>query len=301
MQKSSEWILFLITSIWGTTFLASQEVLLTWPPYWLMTIRFGTATIALLPFVWGYRFDLKTIGRGGILGFLTFLGFTLQNYSLLFSSSAHTAFTTSIVTILVPLISAICGWAKWRFGTTLSVIASITGLVLLVSHTPHDATSWPNMLFGDLLGVISALPFAMHIILLGRWAKDIQPVSIAATEIGVTFILSSIAVIAEGSGALVLNALNNSESSPQTWLLATYLGVIATACCLVAQAYGQAHTTATRAAFIYALEPIFAAAFAWLILSQTLSLQEIIGGCLVVLAALLADRKLPKKLRLKNG
>jgi drug/metabolite transporter (DMT)-like permease len=68
-----------------------------------------------------------------------------------------------------------------------------------------------------------------------------------------------------------------------------YLGVVATAGMLFLQALAQRFVSADKAALIYALEPVFAALFAWGFLAEVLSVQDAIGGAVVVGAVILSE------------
>jgi drug/metabolite transporter (DMT)-like permease len=68
-----------------------------------------------------------------------------------------------------------------------------------------------------------------------------------------------------------------------------YLGIVATAGMLFLQAMAQRHVSADKAALIYAMEPVFAALFAWLWLAELLTWKAAIGGAMVVLAVVLSE------------
>ena len=68
-----------------------------------------------------------------------------------------------------------------------------------------------------------------------------------------------------------------------------YLGVVATAGMLFLQAIAQRHVSAEKAALVYAMEPIFAAMFAWLWLNELLTLQASVGAAMVVLAVVMSE------------
>jgi drug/metabolite transporter (DMT)-like permease len=65
--------------------------------------------------------------------------------------------------------------------------------------------------------------------------------------------------------------------------------VVATAGMLFLQAMAQRHVSADKAALIYALEPVFAAVFAWLWLAEVLTVQAAIGGAMVVFAVVMGE------------
>jgi drug/metabolite transporter (DMT)-like permease len=60
---------------------------------------------------------------------------------------------------------------------------------------------------------------------------------------------------------------------------------------LFLQALAQKHVSADKAALIYAMEPVFAAAFAWAWLAEVLTPQAAVGAALVVVAIVMSEWK----------
>jgi drug/metabolite transporter (DMT)-like permease len=61
------------------------------------------------------------------------------------------------------------------------------------------------------------------------------------------------------------------------------------AAAIFVQTWGQARTTAVRAALIYSLEPVFAAGYSVAAGEETLGRREWIGGALIIGAVVLAE------------
>jgi drug/metabolite transporter (DMT)-like permease len=70
-----------------------------------------------------------------------------------------------------------------------------------------------------------------------------------------------------------------------------YLGIVASAGMFFLQALAQRHVSADKAAVIYAMEPVFAALFGWLWLSEILTLRAALGAAIVVFAVVLSELK----------
>jgi drug/metabolite transporter (DMT)-like permease len=70
-----------------------------------------------------------------------------------------------------------------------------------------------------------------------------------------------------------------------------YLGVVASAGMFFLQAFAQRHVSAEKAAVIYAMEPVFAALFSWLWLSEVLTMRAALGAAIVVFAVVLSELK----------
>ena len=79
--------------------------------------------------------------------------------------------------------------------------------------------------------------------------------------------------------------------SPSVWGGLLYLGVVASALISFLQASAQRHVPASQAAVIYAMEPVFAALFAWFWLSELLTLRAAFGALIVVFAVVLSEEQ----------
>ena len=279
MQRRSEWLLLAITLAWSTTFVVIQAGLLIWPPYSLMLARFACGTLCLLPWAPRLRLSRQTLGRGLGLALCTFVSFSLQTLSLRYTTVAHAAFASALSTVFVPLFYIV--WRRHRAtGTYVALLCAGLGLSLLLASRME-----PGVRFGDALAAGGAVAFALQIIWLDHCSRTSPWFDLVFLEIAGTAALAALAVL--GTGEVV------PSLSPLAWAAAAYLGCIATAACLSLQILGQAHTTASRAAFIYALEPVFAALIAWAWAGEVLSGRELAGGSLIVVAALVAERPWP--------
>ncbi|GCE02786.1 EamA family transporter [Dictyobacter aurantiacus] len=105
MVQKKRWLsdgsLLLIAAIWGLTFVLVQDAIATLPPFSFVAIRFSWAALFLLPFLARKTRESATpvaISRwrilisGGVLGFFLFLGYSLQTFSLLYTTSGKSGF-----------------------------------------------------------------------------------------------------------------------------------------------------------------------------------------------------------------
>jgi drug/metabolite transporter (DMT)-like permease len=284
-RRRAEGVLLLTTAVWGTTFVAVKEALTAWPPFGLMAVRFGLAALAFLPaLLRPGALDRKTLGRGAFLGVLIYLGFSLQTLGLGRTSEARSAFFTALSTILVPIL----GWSFLRrepvAGTLAAMAFGIGGISCLFGVPLEEGVR-----DGDLLTVGCAVVFAVQILVLGEFLRDSPVLPLTGVELVTTALLSLASGLVEGKPLPPVTGGNVA--------LLLYLGLLATAVTLWGQVYGQRSTTANRAAFLFALEPVFAVYFAWLVRSRAPSTLEWAGGALIVVAAIVADRPLPARLR----
>lgn len=107
-------------------------------------------------------------------------------------------------------------------------------------------------------------------------------VVIGITQIGTVAFLSAIAAFWDGP-------LSFNLSAPTLFAI-VYTGVMATALALLIQIIAQKHTTPTRTALIFALEPVFASLFALLILRERPESRDLLG-CILILAGVVGSNE----------
>nr|BAL58421.1 permease, DMT superfamily [Candidatus Acetothermum autotrophicum] len=270
-------LLILVTVIWGSTFAVIKETIETVPVPILLAIRFSFAALVLL---W-VKPERKTLIPGLILGLLSFAGYATQTVGMLTTTASKAAFITGLSVILTPIVGAI--WLRHRvpMRAWLAAILALIGLGLMTLNPTE------GLVIGDFWVLGTALAYALYIVYLGEIAAHHKPIVLTALQIIV------VALLSWGWAVPELRVLKNLSSSDIFALL--YLAIFATALVLWLQALAQRVVPAYAAALIFALEPVFAAIFAYFLLGETLSLQGWLGGALVVLAMIMGEFRLPAK------
>jgi drug/metabolite transporter (DMT)-like permease len=262
-------LLVLVTVIWGSTFAVIKETIQTVPVPILLAVRFSFAALFLL---W-VKPERKTLIPGLILGLLSFAGYATQTIGMLTTSASKAAFITGLSVILTPIVGAI--WLRQRIPgrVWLAALLAIIGLGLMTLNPTE------GVVIGDLWVLGTALAYALYIVYLGEIAVHHKPIVLTSLQIIV------VAALSWGWAVPHLSVLKELSLSALSALL--YLALFATALVLWLQALAQRVVPAYAAALIFALEPVFAAIFAYFMLGETLSLQGWLGGALVVVAMIL--------------
>ena len=274
MRLKSNWAadgaLMLTTLIWGSTFFMAKDILSTWPPMAYMFVRFMGAALLLAA-----MFPRRLVGargeqwRAGVtLGLLMGAGFGLQAAGQVYTTASKSAFVTGLTTPLVPFVAYLILRARPGVENLLGVVfATLGGLLILA---PQGAETSVNL--GDMLTLAATGLFATHITLMSVYARRydvgqltvLQIVCIAALFAVVWVGLRAWASVA---GADALPAAFAREVLPlvwsgRVWWQLIYLATIGTVGAFLLWTWGQARTSATHAAIIFSLEPVFATAFA---------------------------------------
>jgi drug/metabolite transporter (DMT)-like permease len=260
-----------ITAVWGYTFLVVQDATARLPVMDFLAWRFLVASavmIALRPTCLRgvTRLELlRGVGLGAILG----LGYITQTYGLRYTSAAISGFITGMFVVLTPVMSWVLLRRKTNRNTWLVVALATMGLALL------SLNGW-SVGIGELLTLGCAVFFAIHIVGLGEWSSQYDPYAFALLQIGAVGVISLIAATPGGIAV---------PPDRGVWGVIVITGVLATAVAFVVQTWAQSLVSATRAAVVMTMEPVFAGLFAVVIGGNQLTLRTL-GGAACVLAAM---------------
>lgn len=246
-RTRADLVLALIAAIWGSTFVIVKAALEDASVLLFLALRFslGAAALALM-FRKRLEWGRSTVLGGSVAGLFLIVGYILQTEGLRYTTASKSGFLTGLYIVLVPLLSAavykiVPGWREW-----LGVGLAMCGMALM---TLEGASLRIN--YGDALTLVAAVAFAAHILLLGRLAKDgsTEGLSLAQIATGAVVCWLAIPVLEQP----------RVEWTPRLIAALLVTGVIATAFVFAAQTWAQKHTTPTRTALLFALEPVFAA------------------------------------------
>lgn len=280
-QLQSDIVLTLVTMIWGSTFIIVKNAIQSLPVYNFLFIRFLLAFLLLAAIFYKKlkKIDKSTLMAASLIGTMLFLGYAFQTMGLLYTTASKSGFITSFSVVLVPILEAILLKRKPTKAATVGVVLAFIGLILLTTNIDLSIN------IGDFLTLLCAFAFAMHIVLISKYASKMDTYLLATIQIGMVALLSGIVSLIFEKPFI--------PTSLDVWGAIIITGVFATAFAFVAQNTMQAYTTATHTALIFSLEPVFAALAAYLIAGETMSIRAIIGGAFMLAGIILSE--LPEK------
>ena len=264
-----------VTAAWGSTFVLIKGVVDRMPPADFLAVRFAVAAVVMLVAFAGpvRRLPAAQVRRGVGLGAIYGIAQILQTEGLARTSASVSGFVTGTYVVLTPVLGALL--LRHRIGrvTWAAVALATLGLAALSLHGVAIGV-------GEALTLASAAVYALHIIGLGLWSSSRDALGLSAVQ------MAAIAVVC------ALAALPGGITTPpdgRAWAGVIYMAVVAGALALVVQTWAQAHMTATRAAIVMTMEPVFAATFAVLLGGEHLTSRMLGGGALVLAAMYLAE------------
>ncbi len=265
-----------VAALWGGTFTAMKSAFYSADPMPFLLTRFALALMILLP-TYYLRGRRPKITRTGMLaGIMVFLGFALQMEGLTGISATKSAFITGLNAPLVPLFEWILFHRRPRAKAVLAIFLGVLGLALLTGVI-HGIP----LTVGDLLTVGCAVAWALQIVVVDEASKTLTPDDVAFNEFFVTFLLALALAPALGEYDMPLDLVVIAA--------VIYSGILATVIAFYLQAWAQERIPPESAALGLMAEPVFAYAFAWLLLGEFLSPLQLIGALLILISIPLAS------------
>lgn len=269
--------LLLAAFIWGTTFTAQTVGMERLGPFTYMAARFFLGGAALT-FVWQLRRDKRQQEQragiyfsgwrsGAAAGAIMFVGASLQQVGMQYTTVGKASFLTCLYLIFVPLAGVFLRH-RLHIEHGVGVLLALAGLYFLCVQ---DALTLTH---GDAIVLLSAVFWTLHILFIDRFAPHVDIVEMSLAQVLMTFALSLGASLSWESWvwADVFAA----------WLSIVYAGVLSTGLAFTLQIVGQKYAAPAAAAILMSLEAVFGALGGWVILGETLSPREMLGCALMI-------------------
>jgi drug/metabolite transporter (DMT)-like permease len=270
-------MLLIVTVFWGSSYLFMKMGLDTLGEFNLIALRFGLAFLlgATIFHKRLRRINLKTLKYGALLGFLLLGVFTCITFGLKTTTTSNAGFLVALTVIFVPMLQVLVFKNKVGFPQVFGSLLAIGGIGLLTLNA--SLTVQP----GDLLCMLSAVFYAVQILVTGKAVKENDTLSIGILQLGFA-----------GGYALVLSLIFETPTLPSSlpgWTAILALGILCSACGFILQPVAQKYTSPTRTGLIFSLEPVFAALFGYWFVGEKLTMQGYAGAALVLLGIVASE------------
>ena len=287
-KLSSNIALFLTALIWGLSFVAQRAGMDYLEPFTFNMVRSFLGGLSLIPVILWVKIshpDKRTerrkhfqhinLARAGIAcGTALFLAMSIQQYCMQYVGAGKGGFITSLYIVFVPIISILLG-DKLKKEIIISVFLALIGLYLLCFKAQSGFDIY------DLLLLLSAFFYAVHIIVVDYYSNTVHPVKASCLQFFVLAILSGILVL--------IFETPSFEAILACKIPLIYAGVITCGVAYTLQIYGQKYTLPVIASLIFCLESVFAVIGGIFILGETLCLKELLGCIFMISGAILSN------------
>lgn len=286
-------ILILCSLIWGMAFSAQSAATDYMGPFTFVCIRFTITSIVLFAVYPLFRKkDQKNnaphhskksyLILGSVIGAILFAACALQQAGIAYTTAAKSGFVTALYIVMIPIIGIFMGK---RIGKSVwvGVVIALIGLCMLCLK--DDLT----INIGDVITLACAFVFSFHIIVIDKYAGDMNSILLSAIQFGVGALLA-LPVMLLTETVVLRNILD-------CWVGIIYAAVFSGAIGYTLQMVGQKYAEPTLASLLMCLESVFAALGGWVLLGESLAVREMIGCLLMLSASVIAQ--LPQKHSLK--
>ena len=270
---------FATAMLWGSTFAIGKIAAECFSASFIIALRFTVASVVLLVAAYPLRKLLnKDYWISGIwMGITIFASYFLQTIGLTMETSpGKSAFLSTTYCVMVPFIYWLVTKERPKILHIICVFICLTGIGIVSLQGGF------GMAMGDVLTVLSGVPYAINMVINALVAKDKNTLLLTTIELWVVSILAWIFVGVTGSfpTQFPLEAVGGI----------VYLGIFATALCLFLQTYCLKHMDAAICGMILSLESVFGVVFAIILYHEAITLRMLIGFAVIFAAIMLSQK-----------
>lgn len=270
-QQKADFLLFTAAFVWGSSYGFMKLGAETMPPISIAALRCLFAFFLLLPFFMKRirKTDWEILKYSAITGFLIAGVFIGVIYGVIGTSASTAGFLISTSVIMVPILHGL----YIRKMPSLPIMAG-TAIVTAGLFILNGVTSI-TLDKGFVLCLLAAFLYALDILFTNTFVSKVDSLLLGIWQMGFAGLMAA-------SASLLLETPKLPSTLPE-WSAILGLAVFSSAYGFTVQAVAQEYTTPERAGFIFSLEPVFAAIFAYFFLGENMGIGELTGAALILL------------------
>ena len=281
-------LLLLAAVIWGSAFVGQSLGMAGVGPLTFTGVRFVLGALVVAPLAWREWQALQAAGQPPgraharwitLLGGLLCTGVVMQQVGLMTTSVTNAGFLTALYVPLVPLLAWVFQrqlphWSVWP-----AAAGCLAGTWLLTGASLQALSR------GDVWVLASALPWAVHVLLVGQVANRLRGAYLLACgQFAVCALIAlGLGIATEPISAAGLHAAAGAIA---------YTGFLSVGVGFTLQVVAQRHAHPADAAIILSSETVFAALFGAWLMGDRLNASGL-AGCALILACILLVQTVP--------
>lgn len=280
-------LLLLTASVWGVAFVAQSVGMDYVGPFTFNAVRNLLGAAVLLPVILRPNrrkaspagneqqepeAEKKMLFFGGVsCGALLFIGSSLQQIGIRYTTAGKAGFITAMYIVMVPLLGI---FLRKKVGLRVlsAVIIAAAGLYMLCMTEGRFV-----LRAGDLLELACAFAFSVHILVIDYFSQKADGVKMSCIQFFTCALLST--------ALMVLFEQPKMEQIFAAWLPILYAGVMSCGVGYTLQIVGQRGMNPTVASLILSLESVVSVIAGWALLGEQLSVREL-AGCILMFGAI---------------
>ena len=290
-NKSVQSALLLVTAaaVWGFAFVAQRMGMEHVGPFTFNAVRFLLGALSLMPIYWlstnrkgkkshSLQNSTGIVKWGFFAGIALFAGSSFQQIGLITTTAGNAGFITGLYVIFVPILGLFIK-QKTQPVVWLAAAMAVAGMYFLSVEE-----GWAINI-GDMLVLISALFFAIHVLVIGHLTKLYNALKLSIVQFLTCGVLSLVVALAIENLSL--------DGILKAAIPILYGGLISVGVGYTLQVFGQKHSKPAPAAIILSTEAVFAVIGGVLILHETMDIKSLFGCALMFAGMVLAQIKFP--------
>ena len=292
-------LLVLTAFIWGSGFVAPIEGN-AFGPFAFSCIRcFIAAGFLALIFklldAWGKsprrprnRAETKLLWKAGFFcGLALCTAMNLQQLGMYLGTSAgKSGFLTSCYIILVPVVSLFLG-KRISLKTWICVAITTVGLYLLCIKDGF------SLELSDGISLLCALVFSIHILVIDKFVNYVDPIRVSSIQFLTIGVLTAPLMIFYDLNfpAMDFSTVIEAFANPRAVAGLLFAALCSSGIAYTLQIVAQDKVRPTVASLTMSLEAVFAVFAGWAVLGEQLSVREICGCAIMMIAIVIAQIK----------
>lgn len=278
MRFKADLLLFMVAIIWGTAFVSQGIAGQYRVAYLFNGVSFMLAALILIPFIpRGIQIPPEQWKWMLVAGIILFVATAMQQVGIFYTKVANAGFLTSLYAVFTPFLLWVGFREKPHWVDMIAVTMAAVGAFLLSTAGRFQIQN------GDVLEVIGSIFWALHFVVLGKFAARFESVSFAAGHFFISGLLNFLI-------GLKVETLSMLAPLPVLGAI-LYRATLSIGIGYTLQVWGQKHTPPTDAALILGLEAVFAVIAGWIVLGQSLLPIQIAGCVIIFMAVLISQAK----------
>lgn len=221
----------------------------------------------------------KTLLIGGLtLGVIITFASNFQQIGLVSIDAGKSGFLTAMYVVLVPIFGLLLH-KPVHYNHIIAAILGVIGLYFLCINGSF------NLQVGDLLSLVGAIFWALHIMAIDHFAPKLNPIKLSAMQFIVCGILSFLL-------AQIIHEDFTWQMLSEAKFAIAYTGIMSSAIAFTLQIAAQRNANPTAASLIMSTEALFATICGFLFLGEMLTLRELLGALFMLVAVIIAQASL---------
>ena len=276
MKKNfASFSLTFVVMLWGLSFALTKPLLSYMGVFNFLAYRFIIGGFVIAIFLMIRRktqssshFSKEMIKDGMRAGAMFFAVFGLHVLGLKYTSIAKNAFIVGSTAIFIPFVNIFVYKTKQTMSTWLQVLLATTGLALITLTGPSGSLN-----FGDMVTLAGSILLAYYTIFIEKHISKYDILSFTMVQL-----------LTVGSLSLIGMILFETPTLPQSssdFVSVVSMGIVLTGFAYIVSNASQRSISALSVSLIYTLEPFFAAVFGWILLSEIITGNMLIGAGLI--------------------